>query len=73
MTPTTRNMVRLFYTLLLITGLAIYVIWGTLYGTWTDIGLYSITIIPVLLGIIGIILYSKDREEFHLETDEELE
>jgi len=70
MTPFTRNVLRMFYALLLFGGLAIYVIWGSVHGIWTDIGLYSITIIMVLFGALGTLLYSKDREEFHVEEEE---
>ncbi|MDG6221136.1 MAG: hypothetical protein QCI38_06770 [Candidatus Thermoplasmatota archaeon] len=60
---------KMFYLLLLITGLAIYVTWSAVYNTWTDIGLYSLTIVMVLLGLFGFLLYGKDREEFHIEEE----
>jgi len=42
--------------LFLLGGLLHYIYWGTRYGVWYDIGIYSITIVLVLPGIIGIIL-----------------
>ena len=70
MTPLSRNMIRIFYLLLLVGGLGLYVIWGATTGVWTDVGLYSITIMMVLFGLFGTLLYSKDREEFHKEEEE---
>ena len=70
MTPFTRNMIRAFYALLLVGGLMFYLLWGVVYGVWVDIGLYSITIVMVMLGALGTIIYSKDREEFHVEEEE---
>jgi prolipoprotein diacylglyceryltransferase len=40
----------------LIAGLLLYITWGIRYNVWTDIGIYSITIILVLGGLIGAVL-----------------
>jgi len=64
------KMTRIFYLLLLFGGIGLYVIWSAAYGTWTDIGLYSICIIMVLMGLFGTLLYKEDREEFHQEDVE---
>jgi len=41
---------------ILIVGLLFYVSWGLRYNVWVDIGIYSITIILVLSGLLGAIL-----------------
>ena len=56
-----------FYTIIsilfILAGLAFYIIWGTRFGVWYDIGIYSITIVFVLSGIIGFILSLQDKIE----------
>jgi hypothetical protein len=42
--------------LLLLAGILFYIYWGVIYGVWVDIGIYSITIVFVLAGIVGMIL-----------------
>ena len=49
--------------LVLLAGLIHYIYWGRRYGIWYDIGIYSITIVLVLPGIIGIILSIIDKKE----------
>ena len=55
-----------FYTLLsilfLLGGLLFYIYWGTRYGYWYDIGIYSVVIVLVLAGIIGIFLTLMEKE-----------
>jgi len=53
-----RNILSLFFALMAGTGLAFYISWSFLYGTWTDIGVYSVSIVLVAFGIVGYILYS---------------
>lgn len=57
------NFFTLLSILLIIAGLAHYIYWGTRYGVWTDIGIYSITVVLVIPGIIGIILTLMDKKE----------
>jgi len=56
-----------FYTILsilfLLAGLLYYIYWGTRYGIWYDIGIYSIVIVLVIAGIIGIFLTLMEKEE----------
>jgi len=56
-----------FYTiislLMLIAGILIYLYWGARYGVWYDIGIYSLTIVLILPGIVGIILSLMDKKE----------
>ncbi|MEF8879249.1 MAG: hypothetical protein V5A64_02500 [Candidatus Thermoplasmatota archaeon] len=49
--------------LMLILGILFYIQWGTRYGIWYDIGIYSVVIIFVLAGIIGFILSLTPKQE----------
>ena len=50
--------------LFLIAGIVFYIYWGSRYGVWIDSGIYSITIVFVLSGILGTLLslYEKPEE-----------
>jgi hypothetical protein len=51
--------------IVLIAGLLLYLTWGLRYNVWADIGIYSITIVLVLGGLLGVILsltYEKTDE-----------
>lgn len=53
---------RIFGLVLIIMGLSFYIGWSILYDTWTDPGLYSVTVILVVFGILTLLLASeKDR------------
>lgn len=41
---------------LLLIGLAFYFSWSILYNTWTDVGLYSFTVVMVVFGILTLML-----------------
>ena len=49
--------------LFLLGGLIHYIYWGIRYGVWYDIGIYSLTIVLVLPGIIGIIFSLMEKDE----------
>ena len=52
--------------IVLIAALLFYLMWGLRYNVWADVGIYSITIVLVLSGILGTILslsYEKTAEE----------
>ncbi len=50
--------------IVLIAGLLLYITWGLRYGVWVDIGIYSITIVLVLGGLLGtIVSLSMERTE----------
>ena len=49
--------------LFLFGGIIHYIYWGIRYGVWYDIGIYSITIVLILPGIIGLILSLMDEKE----------
>ena len=57
------NIFTILSILFIIVGLAHYIYWGTRYGVWTDIGIYSITIVLVLSGIIGFFITLMDKKE----------
>ncbi|MFH1100996.1 MAG: hypothetical protein V1726_03045 [Methanobacteriota archaeon] len=42
--------------LMLIAGIIFYILWGTYYGVWADIGIYSITAVFVVAGLFGTLL-----------------
>jgi len=54
-----------FYTFLLILGIIMYLGWSIYFGSWNlfepqNIGVYSIVIILVGFGLVGMLLYYKD-------------
>lgn len=60
------NVYTIISILSLLAGIIFYVYWGIRHGVWYDIGTYSLTIVLVLAGIIGIILSMIE------ETDEQI-
>ncbi|HEC94671.1 MAG TPA: hypothetical protein ENI45_01735 [Thermoplasmatales archaeon] len=50
------NTGTMFSILVLACGLIFYVGWSSMYNAWTDIGVYSVSIIFILLGILGILI-----------------
>ncbi|MFW5945398.1 MAG: hypothetical protein ACOCSJ_00590 [Candidatus Natronoplasma sp.] len=57
-TESGRSILSLFYALLAGTGFAFYLSWSLLYGTWTDIGVYAVSVVMVAFGLVGYLLYS---------------
>ena len=57
------NMFTILSLLALIAGVGFYFYWGSRYGVWYDIGIYSITIVLVLSGVIGTILSLLEKSE----------
>lgn len=61
-----------FYYLILIAGVLFYLGWGLLYhsktdgAVWTDIGVYSVTVLLVGFGLIGTWLY---QQRFQADRD----
>ena len=49
---------RLFYLIVLAAGVAFYVIWSALFDAWTDLAVYTISVIMIGFGIAGTLLYS---------------
>ena len=50
------NVFTIVSLLSLIAGILLWIWWGTRFGVWYDIGIYALTIILILAGIIGTIL-----------------
>lgn len=42
--------------IVLIGGLLFYIVWGLRYNVWWDVGIYSLTIVLVLGGLLGAVL-----------------
>lgn len=57
------NIYTILSILFLLGGIIHYIYWGSRYGVWYDIGIYSITIVLVIPGIIGIFLSLMEKEE----------
>jgi hypothetical protein len=57
------NVFTILSILALLAGILFYIFWGTYYGIWYDIGIYSFTIVFVISGIIGLILSLMEKEE----------
>jgi hypothetical protein len=52
--------------IIFIAGLLLYISWGLRFNVWYDIGIYSITIILILGGLLGAILsltFEKTEDE----------
>ncbi len=68
MKPSLRNIngYTIVALIILIGGLLFYVTWGLRYSVWVDVGIYSLTIILILGGLIGAILsltFNKTQEQ----------
>ncbi|MCX6667429.1 MAG: hypothetical protein NTV74_04210 [Euryarchaeota archaeon] len=59
------NVFTLISLLLLLFGVGLYIYWGIRYNVWYDIGIYSVTSVFVISGIVGILLslYEKTEEQ----------
>jgi len=57
------NVYTILSILFLLGGLLFWISWGLTYGVWYDIGVYSVTIIFVVAGIVGIIISLMETEE----------
>ncbi len=57
------NIYTILSILFLLAGIFHYIYWGTRYGVWYDIGIYSLTIVLVIPGIIGIIVSLMEKKE----------
>ncbi|MEM4777991.1 MAG: hypothetical protein QW062_00895 [Thermoplasmatales archaeon] len=53
----TGNRVMEYLSLLLLIGaVVVYLSWSIAYGDWNDIGLYSISVVLILFGALGVAL-----------------
>ncbi|HEC76631.1 MAG TPA: hypothetical protein ENI33_05190 [Thermoplasmatales archaeon] len=46
----------------LITGILFYIIWGITYNVWADVGIYSVSIVLIGFGVLGL-LFCKIEEK----------
>jgi hypothetical protein len=58
-----RKLTFFFYLAVLLFGIIFYVLWSSTYDTWTDIGVYSVTVICVGFGLLGALLYMPKKAE----------
>jgi hypothetical protein len=58
-----RNIFTIISLLLLLAGILFYVYWGIRFGVWYDIGIYSITIVFVLGGLLGTVVTLMETSE----------
>ncbi len=55
---------KVFYMALLVFAIGFYFIWSAMFGAWTDLAVYTVTIILGGLGLVGTLLYTiREREE----------
>ncbi|MEM4728616.1 MAG: hypothetical protein QXH42_02495 [Thermoplasmata archaeon] len=52
------NWARTLYLALMLLGILLYIIWGSLHNAFLDIGLYSVVILMVGIGAAGYYLYT---------------
>ena len=57
------NIYTILSIFMLLGGFLFYISWGTRYGVWYDIGIYSITIVLILPGIFGLLLTLLDTKK----------
>lgn len=57
------NIYTILSSLLILASIIHWIYWGSRYGIWYDIGIYSITIVLLVPGIIGFILSIMEKEE----------
>ena len=57
------NIYTVLSLLFLIAGIIHYLYWGSRYNVWDDVGIYSLTIVMVLPGVLGIIISLMDKKE----------
>lgn len=48
---------------LFLIGILFYLSWSILYGTWTDVGLYSFTVVTAVFGILAIMLANEKERQ----------
>ncbi len=53
----------MLYGLLAALGITFYISWSVIYGTWFDVGVYTITAVMVGFGLIGYFLYSLEEDQ----------
>ena len=54
---------KAFYMIVLAFGIGFYFIWSAMFDAWTDIAVYTVTVITTGFGLIGTILYTIQERE----------
>ena len=49
--------------LAMLAGIVYYIAWNLKYGAWTDVGIYSATIILISLGAAGYMISTIPKKE----------
>ncbi len=57
------NVFTLISLLSLIGGIVFWICWGLRFWVWYDVGVYSVTIVLVVPGVIGTILSLRGEKE----------
>ena len=57
------NIYTVLSILFLLAGISILLSWGIIYDVWYDIGIYSLSSVLIIPGIIGIFLSLMEKEE----------
>lgn len=60
---TQRKLISMLYGILAALGISLYVGWSVMYGTWFDVGLYSVSALMIGFGVVGFFLYSLKAEK----------
>ena len=55
---------KVVYMVLLVFAISFYFIWSAMFGTWTDLAVYTVSIILGGLGFVGTLLYTiREQDE----------
>jgi hypothetical protein len=54
---------KVFYMALLVFAIAFYFIWSAMFDAWTDLAVYTVSIILGGLGLVGTLLYTIREQE----------
>ena len=60
---TIRNPKAIVSLLAAVAGIIFYLAWNITYGAWADIGIYSVTIVLVCLGVAGWLVATIPNKE----------
>jgi hypothetical protein len=55
---------KVIYMAMLVFAIGFYFIWSAMFNAWTDLAVYSVTVILGGLGVVGTLLYTiREQEE----------
>ncbi len=58
-----RDMLAIICAFIAASGVAFYIGWSIIHHTWTDLGVYSVSIVLIAFGIVGFLLYSIEDKD----------